>query len=87
MKRITLLGLALVAACTSTSDSMKSWVGSSDTELMAKWGAPELESRSADGSKILTYYGRNGYGQVLCRQTFTVSPTGTVKAWTHNCPM
>ena len=66
---------------------MKSWVGSSDAQVMAQWGAPALESRSANGSRVLTYNGRNGYGQIICRKTFTANAQGTITNYSHNCPL
>jgi hypothetical protein len=87
MRYVALVVLLSVVACESTSDQMKSWVGSSDTAVMAQWGAPDLESRGSDGSRVLTYNGKNGYGQTICRMTFTVDPSGKVSRWQHNCPM
>ena len=35
--------------------AMKSWVGKSETELVAKWGAPTKSYKTMDGSRELTY--------------------------------
>jgi hypothetical protein len=35
--------------------SLKSWVGKSETELVAKWGAPTRSYKTMDGSRELTY--------------------------------
>ena len=35
--------------------SLKSWVGKSETELVAKWGAPTKSYKTMDGSRELTY--------------------------------
>jgi hypothetical protein len=35
--------------------SMKSWVGKSETELVAKWGAPTRSYKTMDGSRELSY--------------------------------
>ena len=42
--------------------SMKSWVGKSETELVAKWGPPSNTYKLPDGGKELTYVYRHGYG-------------------------
>ena len=34
---------------------MKSWIGKSETELVAKWGAPSKTYKTMDGSRELTY--------------------------------
>jgi hypothetical protein len=34
---------------------LKSWVGKSETELVAKWGAPSKSYKTMDGSRELTY--------------------------------
>jgi hypothetical protein len=34
---------------------MKSWVGKSETELVAKWGAPSRSYKTMDGSRELTW--------------------------------
>jgi len=34
---------------------MRSWVGKSETELVAKWGAPSKSYKTMDGSRELTY--------------------------------
>ena len=85
-KPLALLPFLVLAACASTSDAMKSWVGSTDAELMAQRGAPDRETTAAGGVRILTYNGRNGYGQIICQQTFTLRD-GRVAAWSHNCPL
>jgi hypothetical protein len=38
---------------------MKSWVGKSETELVAKWGAPTKTYKTMDGSRELTYLYRH----------------------------
>ena len=45
---------------------LKSWVGKSETELVAKWGAPTKSYKTMDGSRELTYIythtsGSSGY--------------------------
>lgn len=34
---------------------MKSWVGKTETELVAKWGAPSKSYKTMDGSRELSY--------------------------------
>src|SRR5690349_15034374 len=68
--------------------SLKSWVGKSETELVAKWGPPSNTYRLSDGSKELTYtyvhryYGWYGYpGGYRTERGFTINPSGTVIAY------
>ena len=35
---------------------MKSWVGKSETELVARWGAPSKVYKTMDGSRELSYF-------------------------------
>jgi hypothetical protein len=56
------------------------------TALMANWGAPDLESQGGGGARVLTYQGRNGYGQIVCRRSFTVNAEHRIVAASHNCP-
>lgn len=76
-----------VAACGGTSNSMKSWVGSSDAELVSQWGAPDRETSLSSGGRVLTWNGRNMEGTILCHKSFTVDAQHVVRAWSHNCPL
>lgn len=78
-----LLGLA---ACESTSTIMKTWIGQPADSMMASWGAPDLESQ-AGGTRILTYYGRNGTGRIVCRKTFSVDRSNKIVSVADNCPL
>lgn len=58
------LGLAALAACQSaetderaaeTASAVDSWIGASEEEVLAAWGAPTSADPLADGSKILQY--------------------------------
>lgn len=71
---VALAGLLVLTAC----GDPKSWIGRTDTELMAKNGAPDRESRGSDGSKIMTYNVTNMYGRVFCTQTFTANSSGKI---------
>jgi hypothetical protein len=41
---------------------LKSWVGKSETELVAKWGPPSNTYKLPDGSRELTYVYKHFYG-------------------------
>ena len=73
--------LVLAALALASCADMKTWIGHSDVDLMAKNGAPDLQSTASDGSRILTYYYRNGYGQIVCRGTFRVKTNGTIVSY------
>ncbi len=66
MKRLSILLLLvpLLSACMGDkiSESMKSWVGHPESELVQSWGPPTSVYKMDDGSKVLTYsYRRSGY--------------------------
>lgn len=87
IRTFALLAVALaLASCASTTDIMNSWIGKSDADLMAKWGAPDLESGTSSG-KVLTYNSRNAYGQIVCRQNFVLDDRRRVVSTSHNCMM
>ncbi|MFI5263179.1 MAG: hypothetical protein ACHQM6_01540 [Candidatus Kapaibacterium sp.] len=59
-----LIALALFLASCGPSEAerreeidkaMRSWVGKSENELVAKWGAPSKTYKTMDGSRELTY--------------------------------
>jgi hypothetical protein len=77
----------IVVGCTSNDTIMKSWIGSTDYEVMASWGAPDLESQAGNGNRVLTWNGRNGYGQIICRRTFVVNAEHRITSGSHNCPL
>src|ERR1051325_10531320 len=64
---------------------MKSWVGKSETELVAKYGPPQNVYKMQDGSRELTYftptryaspyYGRHRSG---VERGFTIDRSGTI---------
>ncbi len=55
--------MLIVSSCTSSREAMrqeidsgmKSWVGKTETQLVARWGAPNRTYKTMDGSRELTY--------------------------------
>jgi len=87
MKYWIILGSVALAACADDQSTiMKKWIGSSDTALMSKWGAPDLTAQGGGGARILTYHGRDAAGRVHCRRTFTVNAQHVVTAAADDCP-
>jgi hypothetical protein len=76
MKLSTVAALALttlsLGACMTIQERMDTWIGSTDAEMMSKWGAPDRQARAADGVRILTYKDRDHRRRVACKRTFTV---------------
>jgi hypothetical protein len=75
-----------LASCVSTSSVMSSWVGKPESELLSSWGSPDSSRRLDDGRVVHTWttMWNDQYSVHTCRQTFTVSSTGTVERWSHN---
>jgi hypothetical protein len=78
---------ALGVGCNSTASTAKGWVGKPASELVAAWGQPDSTVALEDGRKVLTWLSYESPGTVVpCRQSFTVSPDGTVEEFTaSNC--
>lgn len=56
--------ILLLSGCTSISDNMNSWVGSTQHDLILKWGPPtRTTSDGADGTILVYEYTSNG-GQI-----------------------
>jgi hypothetical protein len=59
MKNLSLLILpALVTACATAANyerMLNSWIGASESEIVAKWGPPQATYNLADGGKVVTY--------------------------------
>ena len=88
---ILLSVLAVSSACTSgLQKRMQSWVGSTESQLLQSWGAPDRTQALDDGSKIHTWVDTwfTQQGQpVQCRKTFTVDRRGQVVKWSYaGCP-
>lgn len=55
-KIILLVCIALLAGCAGKiNETMESWVGSHESELIASWGPPQQVSGNGQGGKILVY--------------------------------
>lgn len=84
---VTIAALLALAACgESTSDKQKTWIGLSDTALLAHAGAPDLQAEAGNGGRVLTYYRKGPNGQVVCRQNYTTDSRKVIVAVSHNCP-
>lgn len=84
--RIIVLALIfVVSGCMTTSKIMESWIGSSEESLLASWGSPDLSTNLDNGQKVYTWkrIWSNSYGTHQGRQTFTISPSGTVTKWSY----
>jgi len=86
---VLLAALCLLAACDKDQSTvMQQWVGRSDAQMMSQWGAPDHEARATDGSRILTYYGRDpdNRNRIQCNRTFTVNTAGIITNHSDDCP-
>lgn len=75
--------LLLLNGCATTSSKMESWIGHRESDLVSKWGAPNLMLDTRDGKRIITWEERQYLGQItsLCRRSFTVNESGIIEAY------
>jgi hypothetical protein len=73
----------LLSGCATTSATMKSWVGATENELVASWGAPDTTTTLPDGNKLDTWVtnSTNKSGVHVCAKTFTIDSQGKVTQW------
>jgi hypothetical protein len=83
-KLLVLFFSLLLVGCAAAQ--MKTWLGSSKNDLVAKWGVPHRSERLDNGKQVLTWDARNGYGRIICTQTFIVDSYGTIEDFETNCP-
>jgi hypothetical protein len=75
--------------CVSTSELMQSWVGTDESELLSRWGAPDSSAQTNDGRKILTWkiLWNDGANIYTCRKSFTIGKDAKVEKWSYaGCP-
>ena len=85
---LALAAAMLLSGCLGLADSvMKPWLGAPDHELFAAWGVPDIETKSTQGYRIVTYRSRADSGKLVCSKTFMLDKTGHVVHWSHNCPL
>jgi len=79
-----IISCLIFLGCETTLDRMETWLGSEEHELMSSWGAPDRTIESGD-KRIHTWDARNGYGEIICKKTFTVESNGRIYSATTNC--
>ena len=78
--QILLLAAILLAGGCATSN-MKSWMGSTESQLVSSWGPPQ-QVYTQGGNRILTWENRWGeHGEITCRKSFTINSYGTIVNW------
>jgi len=81
--------ITIILICTScittTSSMMKSWVGHSETELLIRWGAPDLVQNLPSGEKVYTWkrFYENNQTLNVGRQSFVIDQNGIVEGWSY----
>ena len=84
MKKILIILLVIYISGCATAE-MKPWLGRSKNDLVQTWGVPDRSEKLDDGKQVLTWDGRNGYGQIICKQSFIIDTKGNVDSFSHNC--
>lgn len=84
---VTVAVVVLTAGCRvgKLSSLMESWVGKPATDVVIRWGPPNIQTRLDDSTTLLTWEIRRD-GEA-CRRNFAVGADGLIKRWgTTNCP-
>ncbi|MCA9472101.1 MAG: hypothetical protein MRJ96_01775 [Nitrospirales bacterium] len=77
------------AGCKNNNSVLQTWVGKSESELIANWGNPDLRNTFANGEKIYTWIdqGKNQYGPFTCQKSMTINHNHTItKGISRGCP-
>lgn len=83
-----LMALGLGGCLSTAQDTLQSWLGTTDANLMASWGAPDRQATAGGGFRVLTYMRLANIGDgppLICRTTFTVNDDHRVVAATYYC--
>ncbi len=84
-----ILATSLIFGCVSTQSVMESWQQHHIDELVSAWGAPNSQSEISNGQIVYSWVSNWGSAYLMntCRQSFTVSPRGTIMIWCYSgCP-
>jgi hypothetical protein len=85
IKKLFILLLVInISGCAAAV--MKKWIGSSKDQVIQQWGVPDRSVKLDNGKQVLTWDGRNGYGQIICTQSFTINTDGNIEDFSTNCP-
>lgn len=87
MKFILPFILLTLSSCATTADSMRSWIGFPKNQLLESWGVPDRTDKLDNGKQVITWDVRNGYGHIICMQTFTIDASGIIEKFSTNCPL
>jgi hypothetical protein len=86
----------LLSACATPGDAMKSWIGHTQEDVIAKWGNPTYTTTDGSGGKILVYEKYVDWNQIqggstqpsyqMARRMLFVDPQGVVYRWRDDSP-
>lgn len=95
VRRSRLIAFAVLLCGTTAcmAGRMSQWLDHTDADLIGSWGAPNLETSLANGGRVLTWIkevpelmiGTAKVPASTCRQSFTISATGTVLSYSDGC--
>ena len=58
---LLLLAIAALAGCASINETMQSWMGRHQSDLIASWGPPQQVMDDGQGGKIFVYTATRSY--------------------------
>lgn len=85
MNKFTVLLFSIWMVGCATAN-MKAWFGHSKYDLVSAWGVPDRSEKLDNGKQVLTWDARNGYGQIICNNTFTIDSNDKVDGFSTTCP-
>lgn len=69
------------------SDKMNAWVGTSERELLNKWGNPDEVNQISSTSKIYLYRTSNPFTIIGCTSAFQIDQNKVTKWGYKGCPI
>jgi hypothetical protein len=74
--------LIIISSCASTPETLNSWVGKSEDNLITEFGIPTATYTLNNGTKLIEYKKLYGVGgQNHCTKTFIINKNGIVESW------
>ena len=77
-----IFSLFLLSGCgPGLKETLATWEGSTMSDAIMAWGAPDRSSEIGGGKKVHTYDLRNGYGDIVCKASFIEDTNGIVVSY------
>ena len=81
---ILIFFVILFVGCVYQKSTMDSWLGSKESDLLGKWGAPNAKMDTREGDRVLTWETPWGRDHNLCRKSFTIDESGIITRYAYS---